>query len=118
MILHTQCPSRASFIPYRVQQAFRDKYIRLICKYLPSNKKYLLEFLVVNKELVVRDYGTKLDVMIRDNQGDLCYISGCDFFYNIVAKNELTSLQREMDSAYEQALQEIQRVQKKRTRTT
>lgn len=118
MILHTQCPSRASFIPYRVQQAFRDKYIRLICKYVPSDKKYLLEYLVVNKELVVRDYGTKLDVMIRDNQGDLCFISVCEFLYNIEAKNELTSLHREMDSAYERALQEIQRVQKKRTRTT
>lgn len=118
MIPHTQCPSRASFIPYRLQQAFLDKYIRLICKYLPSNKKYLLEYLVVNGGLVVRDYGTKLDVMIRDKQGDLCYISGCDFFYNIVAKNELTSLQLEIDSAYERALQDIQRVQKTRTRTT
>lgn len=124
MIPHTQYPSRASFIPYRVQQAFRDKYIRLICKYLPSNKKYLLEFLVVNGELVVRDYGTKLDVMIRDKQGELnkqgelCYISGCEFLYNIEAKNELTSLQKEIDSAYERALQEIQRVQKTRTRTT
>lgn len=118
MILHTQFPSRASFIPYRVQQAFRDKYIRLICKYLPSNKKYLLEYLVVNGGLVVRDYGTKLDVMIRDKQGYLCYISGCDFFCNIAAKNELTSLQKEIDSAYERAIHEIQRVQKKRTRTT
>lgn len=112
MIPHTQYPSRASFIPYRVQQAFRDKYIRLICKYLPSNKKYLLEFLVVNGELVVRDYGTKLDVMIRDKQGELCYISGCEFLYNIEARNELTSLQLEIDSAYERALQDIQRVQK------
>lgn len=100
MISHTQCPSRGSAIPYRVQQAFRDKYIRLICKYLPSNKKYLLEFLIVNKELVVRDFGTQLDVLVLDTEGELCYITGCEFAYNIEAKHELTRLQKELDNAY------------------
>lgn len=118
MILHTQYPSYASFIPYRVQQAFRDKYIRLICKYLPSNQKYLLEYLAVNKELIVRDYGTQLDVLVRDTEGELLYISGCEFLYNVEAKNELTCLQKEIENAYERALQYLQRVQKERTRTT
>lgn len=100
MLPHTQCPSRGSVIPYRVQQAFRDKYIQLICKYLPSNKKYLLEFLIVNKELVVRDFGTRLDVLVLDTEGELCYITGCEFVYNIEAKHELTRLQQELDNAY------------------
>ena len=112
MIPHTQCPSRCSIIPYRVQQAFRDKYIQLICKYLPYNKKYLLEYLAVNKELVVRDFGTQLGVLVLDTEGELLYISECELVNNIEAKDELTRLQKELDNAYAKQLDYLQRVQK------